>query len=125
MRKLLASAAVAATVLGLAGPAGAVPPGLAKQPLEPAICGGEPVEVFGGNGRSAWVGDTLWLIRTLDFSGTFTPEGGGVPQTETFTKTYGGGPRGETVTCTVEFEEVVPGEGTFEGSGTVTVVAVR
>ena len=74
--------------------------------------------------RSAFINGELFLLRTLEFSGTFTPLVGPV-QTEEFSKTYGRGPRGETITCTASFNDVVPGEGTFVGSSTATVVAVR
>ncbi len=127
MRRLAAGALAGAMVLGVAGPAAAaVPPGLAKKPPEVGFtCDGMPVEVFGGNGRSFFLADgRMGLLRSFEFTGTFTPlEGESV--TETGSKTFGRGPRGgEELTCTATFQEEVPG-GTFVGSATVRVVILR
>jgi len=118
-------AAVATAVLGIAGPVAAeTPSGLAKkEPLLGFSCGGGPIEIFGANGRSSWVDGTLYLLRSFEFSGAFTPNGGS-PETEEFSKTYGGGPSGETITCTATIDEESP-EGRFVASVTATVVAVR
>ena len=124
-KRVMVGAAVATAVLGIAGPVAAeTPPGLAKkEPLLGFSCGGVPVEIFGANGRSSWADGTLYLLRSFEFSGTFTPVGG-TPQSEESSKTYGRGPSGETITCTATINEVTP-EGSFVATATATVVAVR
>jgi hypothetical protein len=118
--------AVAAAVLGVTAPALAeTPAGLAKkEPLLGFSCGGGSIEIFGARGRSGWVDGTHYLLRSFEFSGTFTPIDGGEPQTDVSSQTYGLGPSGETITCTASFTEETP-EGTFVGNATATVVAVR
>lgn len=99
-----------------------MPPGQETKPPEVFICDGQTTMVFGGNGRSGWVGDTLYVATEIHFSGTFTPVGG-APQTESFDKVFGNGPGGGAISCAAHIEETSP-EGTFVGDVQVFAVPV-
>lgn len=98
-----ALASVAALVL-TSGTAGATPPGLLDRGA-PYTCGDNEIVVFGGNGRSGWIGDTLYVATEFHGVATFTPAEG-EPETFRFDKTYGNGPAGEPIFCTQSFQEV-------------------
>lgn len=107
-RGMLVAAVLGTAGMGLAGHASAangVPPGLQAKVPEVFTCDGQETVVFGGNGRSGWVGDTLYVARSIHFEGTFTPADGSPSQTFVFDKTFGRGPAGETVNCVSHVEE--------------------
>ena len=69
-----------------------------------------------------------YLVVYLEFTGVFTPEGGGEPEFESEQKFYGD--RGnlvhpEAIRCEVHFDETIPGEGTFEADGHVIAIPVN
>jgi hypothetical protein len=105
------------SVAMFAAPAAAAPPGQGLESF-PVDCAGTTVTATVSGGASFWLGDQHYVLTS--FTGTFTPEGGGTP--ETFTKTYGekAGLAGSEITCSVTFVE--PGQGTF--AITATGVAV-
>jgi hypothetical protein len=105
------------SVAVFAAPAAAAPPGQGLESL-PADCDGTATTVTASSGASFWVGDQHYVLTS--FTGTFTPEGGGTP--ETFTMTFGQrtGLGGSEITCSGSLVE--PGEGTF--AFTATGVAV-
>jgi hypothetical protein len=124
MRRWLIGGVVAVSAtLGMVTTASAAPPGLEKRGGEAFVCDGEDVVIFTTSGRQGWIGDTLYLARSVHFEGTFTPADGGEPQTEVDDKTYGGGPAGDVITCTSSFTETDE-TGTFTGEVLVTAVRV-
>jgi hypothetical protein len=73
-----------------------------------------------GGGAATWVDDgRMFLLQSIDVSGTVTTPDGTFPVQ--FSKTYGNkaGLTGDTITCT--FDLAGPG---FEGTGTATLVQV-
>ena len=40
------------------------------------MCDGEDTVIFVTSGRQGWIGDTLYLARSVHFEGTFTPADG-------------------------------------------------
>jgi hypothetical protein len=74
-----------------------------------------------GTGRSGWIDGVHYLAVYLEFTGVFTPEGGGEPEFERQQKFYGNGGNlvhPEAIRCDVHFEETIPAEGTFEVTAT-------
>ena len=65
MHKALVAGAILIGALGVGSAVGAVPPGLEKKGAEEGewICDGELALIYGGNGRSAWIGDTKVLAN--------------------------------------------------------------
>ena len=84
MHKALVAGTIVVGALGVGSAVGAVPPGLEKKGAEEGDweCDGIPTQIFGGNGRSAWVGDQKVLALSIHFEGTFTPADGSPPETE-------------------------------------------
>ena len=124
MNKRCALAAVAATAatIGTGSTAGAI----AEHKAETWVCEGEEVTLV-GTGRSGWIDGVHYLAVYLEFTGVFTPEGGGEPELESEQKFYGN--RGnlvhpEAIRCEVHFEESIPGEGVFEADGHVIAIPV-
>src|SRR5688500_15186622 len=73
-----------------------------------AICDGAPTAVVATNGAAFWADGDRYVISS--FTSTFTPDGGGEPQT--FTKVNGKRQGSDTqISCTAT--EIVPG-GTVE-----------
>ena len=125
MRKRWAVAAVATTVItvGAGSTTGAIP----EHKAETWVCDGEEVTLV-GTGRSGWIDGVHHLAVYLEFTGVFTPEGGGEPEFESEQKFYGN--RGnlvhpEAIRCEVHFDETIPGEGTFEADGHVIAIPVN
>lgn len=128
----LASAAALALSLGAAStvaaqaPAGQGLAGLADQGISSLVCsdptiGLDDVTLPRGGGRAVWIDDgRMFLVQSLEITGTVTTPEGSFPVS--FTKTYGAGASSATVTCT--FDQVNPEEG-FAGTGTVTLTPVR
>ena len=119
----VAAAATAIVTVGAGATAGAVP----EHKTESWTCEGEEVSLV-GTGRSGWIDGVHYLAVYLEFVGVFTPEDGGDPQGEGEQKFYGN--RGnlvhpDAIRCEVHFEEVIPGEGTFEADGHVIAIPVR
>ena len=76
--------------------------------------------IFAGGGGATWTTDgRMYLLQSIDVTGTITTPEGTFPAE--FSKTYGNkaGLTGDTVSCT--FAQSAPG---FEATGTVTVVRV-
>ena len=123
-RRFATALTAAAATLALAAPAAlAVPPGHAAKGGEPFTCDGMgAISVYGGNGRSGWVGDDNYQAREVHVVGTFTPTGSSESFPVEFHKVYGGGPAGDAVHCTANVSEVED-DGTF--TGTVEVWAVK
>lgn len=117
MRKVRVALLALVSVAVFAAPAAAAPPGQGLEAL-PTTCDGTATTVTALAGASFWVGDQHYLLTS--FTGTFTPEGGGTP--ETFTMTFGQktGLGGSEITCSGSVVE--PGEETF--AFTATGVAV-
>ena len=124
MRKALVAGAVVVASMAVAPAVGAVPPGLEKKGSEEGwFCGGDPAEIYGGSGRSAWVNGQRVMATVLHFEGVWTPVVG-EPETELFHREWPA-KAGETIECELpEFTETVPGEGSFTGSGYATIVVV-
>jgi hypothetical protein len=125
MKKPWAMAAAAATVVavGAGSTAGAIP----EHKAETWTCDGQEVTLV-GTGRSGWIDGVHYLAVYLEFTGVFTPEGGGEPEFESEQKFYGN--RGnlvhpEAIRCDVHFAETIPGEGTFEADGHVIAIPVN
>ena len=88
---------------------------------------GEEVTLV-GTGRSGWIDGVHYLAVYIEFTGVFTPEGGGEPEFEGEQNFYGN--RGnlvhpEAIRCDVHFEETIPGEGTFVADGYVIAIPVN
>jgi hypothetical protein len=120
MRRLGLVMATTAALVALAAPALAVPPGQERQGGDTFLCDGSVVVIFGGNGRSAWVGDTLYHAADFSFVGTFTPTGG-APIPVSDEKVWGQGPPGDEITCTANVNESDE-EGTLVGVVTIHAV---
>lgn len=91
------------------------------------VCEGGEVTLV-GTGRSGWIDGVHYLAVYIEFTGVFTPEGGGEPQLEGDEKFYGN--RGnlvhpEAIRCELHIEETIPGEGTFVGDGHVIAIPVN
>jgi hypothetical protein len=117
MKKVRVALLALLSVAVFAAPAAAAPPGQGLESFE-LDCDGTTVTATTSSGASFWIGDQHYVLTS--FTGTFTPEGGGTP--ETFTQTFGekAGLAGSEITCNATFVE--PGEGTF--ALTATGVAV-
>jgi hypothetical protein len=117
MKKVRVALLALLSVAMFAAPAAAAPPGQGLESF-PVTCAGTTITVTASAGASFWIGNQHYVLTSL--TGTFTPEGGGTP--ETFTQTYGvkAGLAGSEITCSGAFVE--PGEGTF--AFTATGVAV-
>jgi len=122
-RGIVAAAATAVITVGAGSTAGAIP----EHKAETWVCDGEEVTLV-GTGRSGWIDGVHYLAVYLEFTGVFTPEGGGEPEFESEQKFYGN--RGnlvhpEAIRCEVHFDETIPGEGTFEADGHVIAIPVN
>jgi hypothetical protein len=122
-RWAVAAAGAAVVTVGTGSTAGAVP----EHKAETWVCEGEEVTLV-GTGRSGWIDGVHYLAVYLEFTGVFTPEGGGEPQVEGEQKFYGN--RGnlvhpDAIRCEVHIEETIPGEGTFEADGHVIAIPVN
>ena len=125
MRKRWVVAAAATTVITVAAgsTAGAIP----EHKVETWVCEGEEVTLV-GTGRSGWIDGVHYLAVYLEFTGVFTPEGGGEPEFESEQKFYGNLGNlvhPEAIRCEVHFDETIPGEGTFEADGHVIAIPVN
>ena len=87
------------------------------------LCDGKDVVIFTTGGRQGWIGDTLYLARSVHFEGTFTPAGGGEPRRRSTTRPTGASPAGDVITCTSSFTETDE-TGTFTGEILVTAARV-
>ena len=125
MRKaLIAGVVMVTSTVGLASAVAAAPAGLEKKGGETWMCAGVETTIVTASGRTGWIGDTLYKATSLEFTGTFTPAGGGEPQTEIESKTWPSRSTEGEITCTLDIEESSP-EGTFVGHGEVIAVPVR
>ena len=114
MRQVLRALLALLTVVALAAPAAAAPPGNGLEQVEGVTCNGEPAAVTASNGISFWIDDQQYVMTSFDL--TFTPDGG---DPETFSQTYGqkSGLSGPAITCTATFDDP-------EGTVSLVVVAV-
>ena len=109
MSKILFGLVTVLTLLAVAVPALAAPPGNGLEQIQGVTCNGEPVDVVTAtNGTSFWIGEQHYTMTS--FTGTFTPTGG---DSETFSQSYGQkrGLAGPAITCTGS--DTSP-DGTFE-----------
>lgn len=126
MKKRWALAAAAATTVATVG-AGSTAGAIPEHKAETWTCDGQEVTLV-GTGRSGWIDGVHYLAVYLEFTGVFTPEGGGEPEFESEQKFYGN--RGnlvhpEAIRCDVHFAETIPGEGSFEADGHVIAIPVN
>jgi len=73
-RWAVAAAATTVITLGAGSTAGAIP----EHKAETWVCEGQEVTLV-GTGRSGWIDGVHYLAGYLEFTGVFTPEGGGEP----------------------------------------------
>lgn len=129
MNRLLVAGLLTASVAAVSGSVAAAPPGLDGGPPpglsdsgDVYLCDGAESVVFGGNGRTGWLGGSMYQAVKAEGSSTFTPVGGD-PIEESFSRTWGKGPKsGEVVHCSQSGSGVDPdGEWSFE----ITITAVK